>query len=115
MPRRARKRATNETREPVNTYTTIVSMQHADLAKLIVDQIADSLPIIASQLKADTLDQGNNDGSGGASGADSGFIGESGAWCTYMSFLSCRPPSFKATIGATSVIQLMESIEPVTR
>jgi hypothetical protein len=60
-------------------------MNQADLAKLIADRVAASIPTIAAQLKADAADQGNN----GGSGADSGFTGGSGARCTYKSFLAC--------------------------
>jgi hypothetical protein len=86
--------ATPETEEPVNTDTTIGSMQQADLAKLIADQIAAAIPTIA---------------------AHSGFTSGSGVGCTYKSFLSCQTHTFKGTDGATSVIQWMESIESVIR
>jgi hypothetical protein len=86
-------------------------MNQAELAKLIVDHIAAAVPTIAAQLKADAVDQG----SGGGSGIDSGFTGGSGAGCTYKSFLDCRPPTFKGTDGATSVIQWIESVEAVIR
>jgi hypothetical protein len=86
-------------------------MNQADLAKLIADQIFTSIHTIAAQLRADAVDQG----SGGGSGIDSVFTGGSGAGCTYKSFLACRPPAFKGTNGATSVIQWIESVEDVIR
>jgi hypothetical protein len=113
-PRRGPRARTNETEnEPVDT--TIGSMNQADLAKLIADQIAAAVPTIAAQLKADAADNGNNGGSNGGSGMDSGFTGGSGAGCTYKSFLACRPPVFKGTEGATNVIQWVESVEAVIR
>jgi hypothetical protein len=114
-PRRTHRYRNHEEDEPVNTATTIGSMSQADLAKLIADQIAATIPTIAAMLKADALDQGNNGGSNGGSGMDSGFTGGSGAGCTYNSYLACRPPAFKGIDGATNVIQWIKSVEVVIR
>jgi hypothetical protein len=110
-PRRIHRARNNEDDEPVNTEATIGSMNQAHLAKMIADHIAASIPVITAQLKADFMDQG----SGVGSGFDSGFTGRSGAGCTHKSFLACRPPTFKGTDGATSVIQWIESVEAVIR
>jgi uncharacterized membrane protein YgcG len=109
MPRcRTRRNATPETDEPINTDTTVGSMNQAylakNLAKLIDDQIVAAVPTIVAQLKEDTEDQGNNGGSSGGIGAGSGFTGGSGAGCAYKSFLACRPPTFKGTDGSTNGI-----------
>jgi hypothetical protein len=74
-PRRTRRTRNPEDDEPVNTETTIGSMNQADLAKLIADQIAVAVPSIAAQVKADVVEPGSN----GGSGADSVFSGGLGA------------------------------------
>jgi hypothetical protein len=55
-PHRTRRTRHNEDDEPVNAGTTIGSMNQADLAKLIADQIAAAVPTIAAQLKALVVD-----------------------------------------------------------
>jgi hypothetical protein len=112
---RTRRTRNNETDEPANTETTIGSINQADLAKLIADQIVAAVPTIAAQLKADVVDKRNNSGSNGGSGINSGFVGGSGAGCTYKSSLAHRPHAFKGTDGATNVIQWIESVEVVIR
>jgi hypothetical protein len=80
LPHRTRRTRTPETGEPMDT--TIRSMNQANLAKLISDQITVVIPIIAAQLNVDS-----NNGNGGGDGSE--FTGVTGARCSYKSFISC--------------------------
>jgi hypothetical protein len=95
-PRRTRRARTPDTEEPVNT--TIRSMNQADLAKLITDQVAAAIPTIAAHLNVDS----NNNRNGGGDASE--FTGGTGTGSSYKSFISCQPPKFKGTEVATKVI-----------
>jgi hypothetical protein len=90
---------TNNNNDEGSNNNNTGGINQADLAKMIADQIAATNPAIATQLKADSLNNGDN-GSGGSS-----FTGGNGTGCSYKSFISCNPPRFGGIEGATSVIQ----------
>jgi hypothetical protein len=100
---------TNNINDDGSNNNNTGGINKADLARMITDQITAAIPAIAAQLKADSLNNGDN-GSGGSS-----FTGENGTGCSYKSFISCNPPRFGGTEGATGVIQWIAEIESVVQ
>jgi hypothetical protein len=104
----APKRGTRRTSPSNNLFT------QEDVARIVAEQIAASMPNIIAQVQADS------GGAGGSGGGDDNIDGNGGGrsgrkGCSYKTFVSCKPMDFRGNEGAVGIIKWIERMESIIR